>query len=147
MEQAQRETDLLLAVRGRDVRVQVLVLEGDDERVIRLDGDRVRRAAARVLLLFLLQRRDRDLAPGEALANLLLRASVGTFADNFSGKRMTHPLDVDDLADEQARAVLQLEDGLRDALELVVLPAQRDRAPDAPCLRNTVGNTCIERHV
>ena len=67
------ETDLLRAVRALDVRVQVLVLEGDHELVVGPHGQRERRRRAGVFLLFLEQRDDRHLAPREALAHLLQR--------------------------------------------------------------------------
>ena len=66
-------THLLLAVRGEDVRVEVLVLERDDKPVVRLYGQCDARARARSAVLFLLfqKRRNRYLTPCEALANLL----------------------------------------------------------------------------
>ena len=43
-------------------------------------------------------------------------------------------MDVDDLADKEARAVLVLEERARDTLEVVVLAAKGDCAPKAPRL-------------
>ena len=55
----------------------------------------------------------------------------------------THPLHVNDLPHEQARAVLQVQDRPGHVLEGVALPAERDRTPDAPRLRDGVGHAIL----
>ena len=56
-------------------------------------------------------------------------------------RRAAYPLNVNNLPDEQARAILELEDRFGDALQVVVLPAEGDGTADAPGLRYAVGDT------